>query len=97
MANQRFDFDQATQLKVKLNAEADKLETELNQMMSQVEGVKEWWSGGSEIAFINNFKSTKEKIVKSLNECIDNYNKLVDQIAKAKRDSDADIARQLGI
>lgn len=95
MANQRFDFNEANALKNKLSSEANKLEGDLKNMMQQVEGVRNWWSGGSEEAFINNFKQTKDKIVKSLNECIADYQKLVDQISKAKQESDADIARQL--
>ncbi len=96
MANlQKFDFNEANQLKSKLSSEINKVEADLKQMMTMVEGVKAWWSGGSEEAFINNFRQTKDKIVKSLNECIADYQKLVDQISKAKQEADADIARQL--
>jgi uncharacterized protein YukE len=98
MANQqKFDFEKANALKTKLNQEQQKLENDLKGMVRQVEDVRQWWSGGSEEAFINNFKATKEKIVKSLSECIAGYNKLVDQVAKAKQDSDADLARQLNV
>ena len=95
MANQKFDFNEANQLKSKLSSEINKVESDLKQMMTMVEGVKAWWSGGSEDAFIQNFRQTKDKIVKSLNECIADYQKLVDQISKAKQEADADIARQL--
>lgn len=95
MANQKFDFNEANQLKTKLKTEINKIEADLKQMMTNVEGVRAWWSGGSEEAFIQNFRGTKDKIVKSLNECIAEYQRLIDQISKAKQDSDADIARQL--
>lgn len=95
MANQKFDFNEANTLKTKLSTEVGKVEADLKNMMTMVEGVRAWWSGGSEEAFIQNFRGTKDKIVKSLNECIADYQRLVDQISKAKQDSDADIARQL--
>jgi uncharacterized protein YukE len=93
--NQKFDFDRANQLKSTLTNGAGKLETDLKTMMQQVEGVREWWSGGSEQAFIENFRRTKLNIEKSLNQCIQEYNRLIGEIAQAKQQSDADIARQL--
>lgn len=95
MANQKFDFNEANQLKTTLEREMGKVEADLKQMMTRVEGVRSWWSGGSEEAFIQNFKETKDKIVKSLNECLANYKTLVDQISTAKQESDAALARQL--
>ena len=97
MANQKFDFNEANNLKTKLEKEMSKVEADLNQMANMVEGVRSWWSGGSETAFIENFKGTKAKIVKSLNDCIADYKKLVEQIAKAKQESDAAIAQQLRV
>jgi uncharacterized protein YukE len=95
MAIQKFDFAEANALKTKLSNEARKIEADLTKMTTQVEDIRKWWAGGSEEAFIQNFKDTKVKIVKSLNECIGNYQKLIDQVSKAKQDSDAEIARQL--
>ncbi|MDD2234885.1 MAG: hypothetical protein PHZ11_10175 [Desulfitobacteriaceae bacterium] len=95
MANQRFDFNEANRLKTQLTTEINKIESDLKHMMTMVEGVRNWWSGGSEEAFIQNFRGTKDKIEKSLNECIADYQRLIDQIARVKQESDADIARQL--
>ncbi len=95
MANQKFDFNEANQLKSRLTTEINKVEADLKNMMTMVEGVRAWWSGGSEEAFIQNFKGTKDKIEKALNECISEYQRLIDQIARVKQESDADIARQL--
>ncbi len=95
MANQKFDFNEANQLKTKLSTGIGRVEADLKQMMTMVEGVRGWWSGGSEEAFINNFRGTKDKIVKSLNECISDYQRLVDEIARVKQENDAAIARQL--
>lgn len=94
-ATQKFDFGRADQLKNKLKNDVDRIGQELKSMMKDVEGVKEWWSGGSEDAFINNFKDTKDKINKSLNEVIADYQKLIDQIKTIKKDQDDDLARQL--
>lgn len=94
-SNQRFDFNQANNFKSQLEQEGSKIEADLTRMVSKVEGIRAWWSGGSEEAFIENFKQTKTKIVTSLNEVIGNYKTLVDSISTAKSDSDADIARQL--
>jgi uncharacterized protein YukE len=95
MANQKFDFNEAEQLKGRLSTEVQKIEADLNNMMTMVEGVRAWWSGGSEEAFIQNFSGTKGKIVTALNDCIMDYQKLIDQIARIKQESDASIASQL--
>lgn len=92
---QKFDFGEAERLKNTLKNEAQRLEESLNQTLRRVESVRSWWSGGSEEAFIENFRNTKNKIVQSLNQCIEEYNVLIQKIAEAKRDSDASIAQQL--
>lgn len=95
MTSQKFDFNEANQLKTRLSSEVSKLESDLKNMMRMVEGVRSWWSGGSEEAFIQNFRGTRDRIVKSLNDCMSEYQRLIDQISRAKQESDADIARQL--
>jgi uncharacterized protein YukE len=94
-ADQKFNFSEASNLKGKLSTEVNNVETQLKQMMRMVEGVTSWWSGGSEKAFIENFRSTKDNIVTSLNKCIQDYKTLVDQIIAAKQESDTSIANQL--
>lgn len=94
-SNQKFDFGRADQLKNKLQNDVDRIGEELKSMMKDVEGVKEWWSGGSEDAFIRNFRDTKDKINKSLNDVIADYKKLIEQIKNIKKDQDADLANQL--
>lgn len=94
---QRFDFDQANSLNGKLKSGATNLENELKRMMKDVEGVTNWWSGGSEQAFIQNFRTTKDKITTSLNQCLADYQKLVNDISKAKSDSDKAIADKLRV
>ncbi|GGH11044.1 WXG100 family type VII secretion target [Paenibacillus segetis] len=94
---QKFDFNQAEQLKTKLQSEISKIEADLKRMTAQVEGVKSWWSGGSEEAFIGNFTTTKNQVVSSLNKWIEDYKILIGQIADIKRDSDADLASKLRI
>ncbi len=96
-AAQKFDFSQANALSSKLKTGAGNLETELKKMMREVEGVTAWWSGGSEQAFIQNFRTTKDKITTSLNQCLADYQKLVNDIATAKSDSDKAIADKLKI
>ncbi|GIO85887.1 hypothetical protein J25TS5_28190 [Paenibacillus faecis] len=98
MANQqKFDFDQAEGLKNKLQSEIAKIESDLKRMATMVEGVKSWWSGGSEEAFIANFQTTKGQVVTSLNKWIEDYKQLIGQIAEVKRQSDADLASKLKI
>lgn len=94
-ANQKFDFQQAEALKTKLQSEIVRIEGDLKRMTTMVEGVKSWWSGGSEDAFINNFRSTKDQVVTSLNKWIEEYKQLIQQISTIKAESDADLARQL--
>lgn len=96
-ANQKFDFGRATELQNTLQNEISKIESDLKRMASKVEGVTEWWSGGSEQAFIGNFQTTKEQVVKSLNTWINDYKKLIADIADIKQQSDADLASKLRI
>lgn len=92
---QRFDFAEAERLKNTLKQEAQRLEADLRQLMGKVEGVRSWWSGGSEEAFIDHFRRTKDQIVASLNQVIEDYSVLIQKIADAKQQSDASLAQQL--
>ncbi|WMT42046.1 hypothetical protein RE628_06310 [Paenibacillus sp. D2_2] len=94
---QKFDFDQAKNLESKLQSEISKIEADLKKMATMVEGVRSWWSGGSEEAFISNFQTTKGEVVKSLNAWADDYKRLIQKIAEIKQQSDADLANQLRI
>ena len=96
-ANQKFDFGRAKELQNTLQNEINKIESDLKRMASKVEGVTEWWSGGSEQSFIGNFQTTKTQVVKSLNTWINDYKKLIADIADIKQQSDADLASKLKI
>lgn len=95
MSLQRFDFNQAESLKNTLQNEANKLSEDLNRMMQKVEGVRNWWQGGSEEAFIENFRNTKEQIVRSLNQVIEDYKMLIEKIKQAKQEAESSIAQQI--
>ncbi|GGG02769.1 hypothetical protein [Paenibacillus aceti] len=92
---QKFDFQQAEALKTKLQSEIGKIDADLKRMATMVEGVKSWWSGGSEEAFIANFQTTKTQVSQSLNKWIEEYKVLIGKIAEIKQQSDADLANQL--
>lgn len=92
---QKFDFGQADALKSKLKSEISKIESDLKNMAKQVEGVKSWWSGGSEDAFIGNFNTTKDQVVKSLNIWVEDYQKLIESIKQNKIESEQYLANQL--
>ncbi|MGF7046940.1 uncharacterized protein YukE [Paenibacillus sp. DS2015] len=92
---QKFDFGEADKLKGKLGSEISKIESDLNNMAKQVAGVTSWWSGGSEVAFIENFEKTKKQVVSGLNEWLTDYKLLIDAVKKNKEESDTFLANQL--
>jgi uncharacterized protein YukE len=95
MANQRFDTERANSLKGDLGNGQRNIERELDNMKKKIGEIREWWSGGSEEAFITKFDTTCTKIRKSLQECITGYVSLVNQITDAKLKADEEIANQL--
>jgi uncharacterized protein YukE len=85
---QKFDESEANALKTKLNNEFNQVKHELENMTKTVEDVRSWWSGGSEEAFITHFKNTKKKVNKALTDCTEMYEKLVNEIVKAKQEQE---------
>jgi uncharacterized protein YukE len=98
MANstiQTFDFGRASELRSQIKGKINDIDTTLNQIQTTVEGCREWWKGGSEEGFITNFKNTKTKIRKGLQDWLNEYEKLMKDVEKAKQDSDAALASAL--
>ena len=91
--NQRFDFDRAADLQTKLKGEINAITDRLNKTQNMVEGVREWWKGGSEEAFIKNFEATKREVVKGLEKWFEENRKLISEVAKVKEDQDAELRK----
>jgi uncharacterized protein YukE len=92
MANsaiQAFDFGRSGELRSQIKGAINDIDATLNQMQTAVEGCREWWKGGSEERFIANFKNAKAKVRKGLQEWLAGNEKLMRDVEKAKRDSDA--------
>ena len=92
---QRFNFDEAQKLEGKLNDEIGFIKDKLNKTQQKVGEVDQWWKGGSEKAFIENFASTKNEVVASLEKWLQEYQQLIQKVAKVKRDQDDSMARAL--
>jgi uncharacterized protein YukE len=93
--NQQFDFGKANELKGKLKNEITSITETLNKTKTMVEGVREWWKGGSEEEFIRNFDKTKKEVIKGLEKWLDEYQKLIQQVAKVKEEQDKEITKAL--
>ena len=93
---QAFDFGRASDLRNQIKNKINDIDTTLNQISTTVESCREWWKGGSEEGFIKNFDSTKKKIRKGLNDWLNDYEKLMKEVEKAKRESDSALNKALG-
>lgn len=97
MVKQEFNFNEADTLKTTLKNEIDKIKSDLGRMEKKVESVTNWWKGGSEEAFIGNFKHTKNSVVTGLEQWLSDYQTLIDSIKRNKEESDKFLADQLRI
>ncbi|GHU50695.1 hypothetical protein AGMMS49975_02240 [Clostridia bacterium] len=94
-SNQQFDFSKATELQGKLKNEISSITDTLNKTQTMVEGVREWWKGGSEEAFIKNFENTKKDVIKGLDKWLAEYQKLIKDVAKTKEEQDNALKKAL--
>ncbi|MDR1687862.1 MAG: hypothetical protein LBS21_04535 [Clostridiales bacterium] len=95
MASIEFDFARAKEFQGKLDTTMTSVIGELTKMETKVGGCREWWKGGSEEGFIQNFSKTKKVIEKKLNECAKEYKKLVDEVKKVKEQEERDMQQAL--
>jgi uncharacterized protein YukE len=90
-----FDLGRATELKSRMNNCIGEVNGELDNMATRVAGITEWWKGGDEQGFIDNFNSTKREIQRALNECAEEYARLIAEISSIKQESVRSIKTQL--
>jgi len=95
MASIQFDEDRADVLKLELGACAGEVNASLDKMGNEVKNIKDWWKGGSEDGFIDNFTKTKTDIQKALNQCAEEYKQLVEKIKSIKKESEQNMKKQL--
>jgi len=92
----KFDFDKAKALEATLVKEIDSINNTLNGIQTQkVEPVRDWWSGGSEEAFIKNFEKTKKDVSKNLQKWLEEYKKLIQDVAKVKKEQEDAVKKAL--
>jgi len=90
--NLQFDFNQAEALRKQLTSNCGEIDSTLNEIKKDVDGVTAWWSGGSEKAFIENFGKTQVEIKKGLQEWLNEYDKLLGKVQDVKRETDRNLA-----
>ena len=95
MASIEFDEVKAGELQVQLGACIGEVNASLDSMGKEVANIKDWWKGGSEDGFIENFNGTKTDIQKALNQCAEEYKQLVSKVVDIKKQSEINIANQL--
>ena len=95
MASIQFDEGMADKLKGDLGACIGEVNASLDKMGNDVANIKDWWKGGSEDGFIENFNSTKKEIQTALTKCADEYKQLVEKIKNIKKEAELSIKRQL--
>ncbi|MCL2048455.1 MAG: hypothetical protein FWG87_06980 [Defluviitaleaceae bacterium] len=94
-AVQQFDFGKATELESKIKNEINAINDTLNKTQTMVETCREWWKGGSEEGFIGNFSKTKKDVSKGLQKWLDEYQKLMKDVARVKKDQDTELKKAL--
>lgn len=92
---QNFDFDKAAALRTQLKNKIEVIDQSLDDIQNTVNGVREWWTGGSEEGFIKNFTKTKEKIRKGLQEWLKDYENLMKEVEKEKAKADDELKKAL--
>ena len=95
MASIQFDEGRAGGLKTDLTNCIGEVNSSLDKMGNEVGNIKDWWKGGSEDGFIDNFNKTKSDIQKALNKCAEEYKQLVDKITQIKKEAEQSIKKQL--
>jgi len=94
--NLEFDFGKAKELEGVFIKEVDTIKTTLDGIQTQkVEPVREWWKGGSEESFIKNFERTKKDVMKSLQKWLEEYKKLIQDVAKVKEQQEKEVQKAL--
>ena len=81
---QKFDFDKAKKFENTLSKEIDAIVKTLNGIKEEVDGVRSWWKGGSEEAFIQNFERIKADLEKGLQQWLEEYQKLIEIVGWKK-------------
>jgi len=96
MASIQFDENMADILKADLGVCVGEVNASLDKMGGEVKNIKDWWKGGSEDGFIDNFNKTKSDIQKALNQCAEEYKQLVEKIKNIKKESEQNMKSRLG-
>ena len=93
----KFDFQEAKNLETKLGRELEGIKATLDNSKRSVEGVREWWKGGSEEGFIDNFESTKNEVNALLRKWLDGYKQRMQEVARIKRQQDDELRQRLSV
>ena len=89
---QKFDYGRATELQSKLANEIHEIEATLGKTKTMVDSCQEWWKGGSEKAFIEDFDETKKEAVKALNEWLKGLQEVIKQTSEIYQKNDEQLA-----
>ncbi|MCL2664644.1 MAG: hypothetical protein FWE82_03450 [Defluviitaleaceae bacterium] len=92
---QAFDFARAAELRSQIKNKINDVDSTLNTIENTVESCRSWWTGGSEEGFIENFKNTKKKIRKGLDDWLKEYDKLMKEVEKYQSEKDAGLKKAL--
>ena len=92
---QQFDFAQASALESSLRNDVSYMNDALDRIKTTVETCREWWKGGSEQAFIDNFASTKKEIKQGLEKWLQEYAQLIKKVQAAKTEQENALKKAL--
>ncbi|MDN4068708.1 WXG100 family type VII secretion target [Paenibacillus vini] len=92
---QQFSPEQARSVASSIKNKGSNLESLLNQLEKEIDGVSSWWKGESSNTFIDEFKTLKKNSLMKLVECVGKISEQVTQIANIKEQSEQDLANQL--
>jgi len=90
-----FSIDKAMDLNNQLKSGVNDIERTLKTTQGKVEAVTDWWKGGSEQGFIENFRNTKNDVEKSLQQWLESYQTLMKEVVKAKQAVEQDLKNKL--
>jgi uncharacterized protein YukE len=93
--NPTFDFGEAKALEQTLIREIESIKQTLNKTETKVEACQAWWKGGSEQAFIENFKRTKTSVTNSLQQWLESYQRTMAEIARVKDGQERELAQKI--
>ena len=91
----KFTVADAQALQRKLTGRIEDINGRLRSTQQKVEGVREWWKGGSEQGFIENFERTKTETETQLRKWLESYNQMMDKVIKVKQETQQELKRKL--